>query len=142
FEYLVLKKLAQIANELKDLSLEVRELKSGGTVAYSDLRITGIPHFPLKSTEELNMFNAKCEQSEEILLQVITSCRRIGGNDLKNSTERVLCMLMTKSLATEYNWIGKRFTNRPRKIAITSTLIPKIVKQAVMKDGDLEFTEH
>ncbi|CAG7816651.1 unnamed protein product [Allacma fusca] len=77
------------------------------------------------------------------MLQAINSLRRVGGNDLKHETERILRMLLTNELASRFNWAGRQFKNRENKLPISKTVIPKVVIKAVLKENEEHgSTEH
>ncbi|CAG7831471.1 unnamed protein product, partial [Allacma fusca] len=71
FEYLVLKKLEKLLSNIKDLTIEVRNLKQYGSFNVSDLSIAGLPAFPLQTVDDVNLFDQKCQESDQLMLQAV-----------------------------------------------------------------------
>ncbi|CAG7830425.1 unnamed protein product, partial [Allacma fusca] len=73
-------------------------------------------HLPVNSEKALLEFDSLLNCDED-LKRVASVISKVGGNGIKDSTERIMTRLLTERIAVLYNWRGTQYKDRPSKLA-------------------------
>ncbi|KAF5289482.1 hypothetical protein FQR65_LT11856 [Abscondita terminalis] len=97
-----------------------------------------LPTLPLTSVEQVQYLETQA--GDDVYEQLVLLVSRTGGTDLKNYIKRVLEIIFTDDLATNYSWNGQK-----NNIPLKGMKIIKSIKDGIkitMSYQDLEFEKH
>ncbi|KAF5283972.1 hypothetical protein FQR65_LT13664 [Abscondita terminalis] len=97
-----------------------------------------LPTLPLTSVEQVQYLETQA--GDDVYEQLVLLVSKTGGTDLKNYIKRVLEIIFTDDLATNYSWNGQK-----NNIPLKGMKIIKSIKDGIkitMSYQDLEFEKH